>query len=67
MTSSIITFSLSFLALHLFLIKVIFERVLILPLNKSLAVCQKVSLSVISVVLLFPKNVCLAFRIRVTQ
>ena len=38
MTSSIITFSLSFLALHFFLIKVIFERVLILPLNKSLAV-----------------------------
>ena len=60
-------FSIFFLYFLFFSIKVIFERVVTLSVKKSLTVLQNVLLSVTSVVLVAPNNVCFIFLIRVTQ
>ena len=66
MPNSIITSPYLFLQL-LCSIKAIFRRVLTSCVKKGLTVLQNVLLSVTSVAVILPKNICFAFLVRLTQ
>ena len=66
MTSWIITFFIFILYFN-FSIKVISEIALTLSVKKGLPVLQIALLSVTSIILILPKNICFAFLTRLTQ